>query len=326
MEQILNNLLPENPRKGLLEKLVSGDELSCGESAVSYSIGALRGSTAVPSHTNGHAISDGGRGVDFQLNFRLPDYKTRRVLSPDEIYSRINATAGMDEVSAMKKILEKDIKQLEGDIVVSIEKQVASLLQTCTVDYEDDTSTQHTHPCYSGSTDPTAATMTTLISSDAMAAIDELVEKCQSAGFQPDVLVLGSAAVKALLADDDFQLLGKNNDWKPEIIELDKRDGGSFVGRVGTPHGASIEIYACNESDGANALIGAKTGIMMQSGFGTGIIGRNAFASDGEGFEVQGQRLGLAKRREGIDQALYMASRVCVVPSARAFIHATVCA
>lgn len=328
MQQILNKIAEKGPAQGLLEKLMCGKNpaLPFGESAINWSVQAIETDGYVKSHTAGSAIAANARSTSFDVAFAAPDYKHKRALDPADIYARAHASAGMAEGDAIAKILERDVYYLNRDMKYTIEKQAAILLSDGDIEYVDDQTTTHNYPCYTGNS-PVAHTQTLTIATtsggsisyDALGAIDELVVACQSKGFQPDTLILGQTAVAQMLADEEFQKRNFLNKNLPGIIELKSDDGGAFLGVVNTPHGASIAVYSCNEASGGTPLIGAKAGIMLQSGCCTCAYGINAFGKDSDGFEMKSERISLCKRREGIDQMLYMASRAVIVPNEMAW-------
>lgn len=333
MQQVLNKIAERGPTLGILEKLMCGSNpaLPFGESAINWSVQGIETDASVKSHTDGSAIATNARAASFDVALKAPDYKHKRSLSPDQIYARVVASAGMTEGDAIAKILERDVNYLHRDMQITIEKQVSILMRDGDVEYVDDQNTTHNYPCYTGNS-PIAHTQTQTIAVTAsgsttyhaLEAIDELVVACQSKGFQPDALVLGTDAVNQLLADKDFMELIDRNQNKPALIELTAKDGGAFIGRVNTPHGATIEVYSCNEADGGSPIVGAKQGVMLQTGCCTCAYGINAFGKDSDGFELKSERIALCKRREGIDQMLYMASRAVVLPNEMAWQVSTI--
>lgn len=322
MQQILNEIAAGVNPSGVLEKVMcrGKKELAFGESSINWSVQSIGAGSYIKSHTSG-AVAESSRAASFDMALVAPDYKRCRKLSPDQIYARVNATAGMTEGDAVKEILKRDVIGLTRDMRVTTEKQAGLLLTSADVEYTDDTDSTRNYPCFSGSNPTThtqsiklQATSSGTVTHATFACLDELAKACFAKGFRPDALILGTTAGNQILADRDVMELFDRNMNKPGLVELGVEDGGSYLGRVNIPCGASLDVYICNEEDGGTAYIGAKQGVMIASGCCTPVHGLNAFGQDGEGFEVRNERVSLCKRREGIDQNLYMASRALILP------------
>ena len=207
--------------------------------------------------------------------------------------------------------------------MASVEKQVSLLLFSSDVEYVDDLSTTVNVPTFTGS-DPCAHTQTAKMDAGAIACIDELVSACIAKGFMPDALVLGSTAAADFLADADVQALGKNNSWVPALIELSPRDGGSYLGRISSQYGATIEVYACNEAIAGTPLVSAKAGVMLQTGCCSSCVGVVPTSGEMPGeWGFVGDRLVPSFNKGEIDNTLVLASRVVVLPNEHAWQYAS---
>lgn len=322
MEQILNEVSATLPSQGLLEKLMcrGNDEIHYSENNIHWCVEPLESDGAIKSHTAGTAVANNARGSAYSFSLTTPFYITKRAISADDIISRASATEGYSPEASVAKILGNDLKWLSRDLIYSVEKQASLLLSSTDVEYVNDQNATINVPTYSGSDPCAIASVTAKMDSDAMACITELVAKAQAKGFQPDVLILGSSVADAFIKDSDIQSLIKANVQKPGLIELTATDGGSFLGTIGTPNGARLEVYSCNEASGGTPLVGADSAIILQSGCCVSLVGVVPVPKSADGkWEMRGERLVPGFVQGEIDQTMTLATRCVVVPATHAW-------
>ena len=332
MEQVINQIVEKEPKVGLLEKLFcrGNEALPHAESSIHWQVANFAGADAVAGHVAGDAVPSNSRAASYGFSVATPYYAAKRALSADDIMARISATAGLPQEQAIAHILGNDIRQLTRDLVTSVERQAAKLATACQVDYKLTSGSFTAVNCYALS-NPCTHSQTTKIDVDALGAVDELVEECLvTRGFHPDFLILGQTAAADLLADANFQALGKNNNWNPELISLTPDDGGSFLGFVNSKFGAKIEIYALNESsmEGTPAtrtpLLTAKGAIMGRSGCFQSVVGSVPVPNGDSGtWSQQRGRIVVSYNRGEIDSTLIAQSRVLVLPATYEWTYAS---
>ena len=332
MEQIINGIVEKEPKVGLLEKLFcrGNGELPHSESSINWQVGNFNNTDAIAGHVAGDAVPANSRAASYGFSVATPYYACKRSLSADQIMARISASAGLPQEQAIEHILGNDVRNLSRDLVVSVERQIAKLATSNQIDYKLTSGSFTPVNCYTGA-NPCTHSQTAKIDVGAIAAVDELVEECMvTRGFHPDFLVLGSTAAEDLLADADFQALGKNNNWGPELISLTPDDGGSFLGFINSKYGAKIEIYALNEStmEGTPAtrtpLLTAKGAIMGRSGAFQTVVGSIPVPqSDTGNWEQRRGRIVVSYDRGEIDSVLIAQSRVLVLPATYEWTYAS---
>lgn len=323
-EQLLNKIVNGLAPQGILEKIMCGgnQELHYSENNIGWDVQAIEADGAIKSHTSGSAVAANTRGSAFHLALTTPYYITKRAISVDDIVSRAGATGGFSAEGAVEKVLGNDVKFLSRDLKFSVEKQVSILIKDTDVEYVDDGNTTRNFPTYdtSGSNPTSAGTLSVDLSDDVMGALDEMVAKCTARGFLPDACIVGSAAAALIMADSDIQALIKANAQQPGLFELRPEDGGSYLGRINTPSGASLAVYTCYEAESGTPLVTPKGMAMIQSGCCQTLVGVVPVPQAEMGkWSMEHGRIVAGFKQGEIDQMLVVSSRAVVVPVCHAW-------
>lgn len=212
------------------------------------------GNTYAPYVVRHSGGSTSARTGFYSRDLIPPMLKETRSLTLDDIEARGFGESLFSGLSAEERsiaLIQRDIQELKGRLVRSIELQCAQVLLnngiSFTLQGDEGATESYSVSYFEGVTNPAAHEITNSWdgpSATILSDIDEMCLDLAARGLNADSMIVGGAVAKALLGDSDIRDLMKSirmdfGSIKPELLP----NGASRLGVLRTPMGYQLDLY-----------------------------------------------------------------------------------